>query len=105
MDTATLITSRLMGREDHGLARIIKKAICIRVNNPKLNRNVGKYEHDIWHRVLFNTPDLKINNDNAHAHRTPFNRHAQSIPTNRHVHRTIGHIVHAQTSEHVHRTS
>ena len=31
--------------------------------------------------------------------------HAQSIPTNRHVHRTIGHIGYAQSSEHANRTS
>ena len=40
----------------------------IRVNNPTLNRNVGKYNlHHIWESILFNTPDLKINNDNGHA--------------------------------------
>ena len=35
---------------------------------------------------LFNTPDLKISNDNGYAQRTSFSGHAQSIPTNRHVH-------------------
>ena len=29
----------------------------------------------------------------------------KSIATNRHLHRTIGHTGHAQTLEHVHRTS
>ena len=34
------------------------------------NRNVGKYNlHHIWDRILFNTPDLKISNNNGHAHR------------------------------------
>ena len=61
----------IIGREDHGLARTVKESVCIRVNNPTLNRNVGKYNlHHIWDRVLFNTPHLKINNDNGHAHRT-----------------------------------
>ena len=55
--------------------------------------------------ILFNTPDLKVNNDNGHVHRTPFSGHAQSIPTNRHTHRTIGHTGHALNLEHVHRTS
>ena len=60
-------------REDHGLARTINESIYIRVKNPTLIRNVGKYNlHHIWDRVLFNTPDHKINNDNGHAHRTPF---------------------------------
>ena len=91
----------IVGREDHGLARTIKESIYIRVNNPTLNRNVGKYNlHHIWDRVLINTPDLKISNDNRHAHRTPFSGLAQSIPTKRHVHRTLGHIGLAQISEH-----
>ena len=33
----------IIGREDRDLARTIKEAIYIRVNNPSLNRNVGKY--------------------------------------------------------------
>ena len=50
-------------------------------------------------------PDLKISNDNGHAHRTSFSGHAQSFPTNRHAYRTVGHTGHAHISEHVHRTS
>ena len=94
-------------REDHGLARIYKESIHIRVNNPTLNRNMGKYNlHHIWDRVLFSTLDLKINNDNGHAHRTPISWYAQSLPPNRHVHKnTIKHPRNAQTPEHVHRTS
>ena len=34
----------IIGREDHGLARTIKEAIYIRVNNPTLNRSIGKYK-------------------------------------------------------------
>ena len=75
----------ITGREDHGLTRAIKESIYIRVNNPTLNRNVGKYNiHQIWDRVLFNTPDLKINNANGHVHRTSSGGHAEFIPTNRH---------------------
>ena len=33
----------IIGREDHGLARTIKDSIYIRVNNPTLSRNGGKY--------------------------------------------------------------
>ena len=96
----------IIGREDHGLARTIKESIYIRVNNPTHNRNVGKYNlHHIRDRVLFNTPDLKINNDIGHAHRTSLSGNAQSIPTNRHSHRTIGHTGYALNSEHAHRTS
>ena len=67
---------------DHGLARTIKKSIYIRVNNLALNSNVGKYNLlHIWDRVLFSTPNLKINNDNEHAHRISLSVHAQSTPT------------------------
>ena len=49
----------IIGREDHGLARTIKDSIYIRVNNPTLNMNLGKYKlNHIWDRVLLNTPDL-----------------------------------------------
>ena len=34
----------IMGREDQHLSRSIKEAICIRVNDPSLNRNIGKYQ-------------------------------------------------------------
>ena len=99
-------TFTVIRREDHGLARTIKESIYIRVNNPTLGRNVGKYNlHHIWDRVLFNIPDLKISNDNGYSHRTSFSGQAQSIPTNRYVLRTTGHTGHVQTSEHVHRTS
>ena len=60
----------IIGRKDHGLARIIKESIYIRVNNPTCNGNIGKYNlYHIWDIVLFNTPDLQMNNDNGHVHR------------------------------------
>ena len=49
------------GREDQNLMRTIKEALYIRVNNPSLNRNIGKYHlPHIWDEVLFNTFELKI---------------------------------------------
>ena len=46
--TTTLDNFNIIGREDHGLPRTIKESIFIMVNNPTLNRNVGKYNlHDI----------------------------------------------------------
>ena len=49
----------IIGREDWGQARTIKESIYIRVNNPTLNQNIGKYNlNHIWDRVLFNTPGL-----------------------------------------------
>ena len=41
----------ILGREDQGLTRTIKVVIYIRVNNPTLNRNIGKFNH-IWDRTV-----------------------------------------------------
>ena len=50
----------IIGKGDWGQARTIKESIYIRVNNPSLNQNIGKYNlSHIWDRVLFNTPGLK----------------------------------------------
>ena len=39
----------------------IKEALYIRVNDPSLNRNVGKYHLlHVWDEVLFNTSELKL---------------------------------------------
>ena len=44
------------------MARAIKEAMYIRVNNPTLNKNIGKYNlQHLWDRVLHSTPELKIN--------------------------------------------
>ena len=51
----------IVGREDQNLKRTIKEALYIRVNNPSLNRDVGKYQlPHIWDEVLFNIPELKL---------------------------------------------
>ena len=55
--SATADNFNIIGREDRDLAKTIKEAIYIQVNNPSLNRNVGKYHlSHLWDRVLFNTP-------------------------------------------------
>ena len=52
---------KIIGREHHGISRTFKEAIYMRVNNPTLNRNVGKYNlPHILDKVLFTTPELKI---------------------------------------------
>ena len=52
---------QIIGREGHGIARTNKESIYVRVNNPTLNRNIGKFNlHHIWDRVLLNTTGLKI---------------------------------------------
>ena len=53
---------QIIGRGENTLARTIKDAIYIRVNNSTLNRNIGKYNLPyILHWVLFTIPELKIN--------------------------------------------
>ena len=43
----------IVGREE--IAKFIKEAILIRVNDPSLNRNIGKYQLlHIWGAVLVN---------------------------------------------------
>ena len=45
----TLDNLKIIGREDNSLARNIKDSMYIRVNNPTLNRNIGKYNlPHIW---------------------------------------------------------
>ena len=61
----TLDNLSIVGREDHNLMRLIKEAIYIRVNNPSLNRNIGKYHlPHIWDEVMNNIAELKIKNNN-----------------------------------------
>ena len=51
----------IVGREDQNLIRAIKEAIYIRVNNPSLNRNIGKYHlPHIWDEVLLNNSEQKL---------------------------------------------
>ena len=43
----------IVGREDQSIARTIKDAILIWINDPSLNRNIGKYQlPHIWDEVL-----------------------------------------------------
>ena len=49
------------GKEDQNLNKTIKEALYIRVNDPFLNRNIGKYHlPHIWDEVLPKTPELKF---------------------------------------------
>ena len=52
---------QIIGREGNNLARNIKESIFIRINNPTLNNNIGKFNlPHIWDRVLLNTPGLNL---------------------------------------------
>ena len=51
----------IVGREDQSIARSIKETILIRVNDPSLNQNIGKYQlPHIWDEVLAKLPELKL---------------------------------------------
>ena len=55
----SLYNISIVGREDWNLIRTTDEALYIRVNNPSLNKNIGKYclPH-IWYEILFNTSKL-----------------------------------------------
>ena len=59
--TVTINNFTIIGREDQILLRAIKEALFIRVNDPSLNRNIGKYHlPHIWDEVLHKTSELKL---------------------------------------------
>ena len=59
--TTTLENFSIVGREDQNLTRLIKESMYIRVNNPSLNRNIGKYHlPHIWNEDLLNNTELTL---------------------------------------------
>ena len=51
----------IVGSKDQSIARAIRDAMLIRVNDPSLNRNIGKYQlPQIWDEVLVKSPELKL---------------------------------------------
>ena len=51
----------IIGRDDQNITRAIKEALFIRVTDPSLNRNIGKYHLPyIWDEVLHRTLELKL---------------------------------------------
>ena len=51
----------IVERKDQNIARTIKEAILIRVNDPSLNRNIGKFQlPHIWDEVLVKSLELKL---------------------------------------------
>ena len=56
----------IVATEAQGVAWAIKEAIFIRVNDPSLNRNLGKYQlPHIWDEVLQDTPTLHLRQPSA----------------------------------------
>ena len=57
----TINNFSIVGREDQNLMRTIKEALYIRVNDPSLNRNIGKHHlPHVQDKVLFNISELKL---------------------------------------------
>ena len=57
----TINNFTIVGREDQNLTRAIKEALFIRVNDPSLKRNIGKYHlPHIWDEVLHTISELKL---------------------------------------------
>ena len=51
----------MIDREAHGDTRKIKEAMYIWVNDPFLNRSLGKYNLvHLWDEVLQDTPSLQL---------------------------------------------
>ena len=51
----------IVDREAQGLTRNIKEAMYIKVNDPSLNRNLGKFQlPQVWDQVLKDTPSLHL---------------------------------------------
>ena len=51
----------IVGRKDNSIARNITEAIFIRVNDPSLNRNIGKFQlPHISDEVLARSPELYL---------------------------------------------
>ena len=51
----------IVDREAQGLTRNVTEAMYIKVNDPSLNRNLGKFQiPHVWDQVLKNTPSLHL---------------------------------------------
>ena len=59
--STTINNFSIVGNEEHNLSRLIKESMYIRVNDPSLNKNIGKYHlPHIWDEVLVNITELKM---------------------------------------------
>ena len=59
--TTNINNFSIVGREEQNLSRLIKESMFITVNNPSLNKNIGKYHlPHVWDEVLINNIELKL---------------------------------------------
>ena len=77
---STETSFNIIGREDQGMARTIKESIYIRVNNPTLNQNIGKYNHShLWDRVILTPQGINCTLPSSQAHK--HNSGSNHVPT------------------------
>ena len=73
---------KIIHKEVHSHSRIIKEAMFISVNDPTLNRNLGKYQcPHIWDCILQASPMLQLKPSSLPASPTPLPLTILSIPT------------------------
>ena len=66
------VNFNIIGREGQDIIRLIKESIFIRVNNPTLNRHIGKFQlSNLWDRVLFSAPNIKVAITKGNAQHSP----------------------------------
>ena len=59
--TTNINNFSIVGREEQNLSRLVKESMFIRVNNPSLNKNIGKYHlPHVRDEVLINNIELKL---------------------------------------------
>ena len=59
--TTNINNFSIVGREEQNLSRQIKESMFIMVNNPSLNKNIGKYHlPHVWDEVLINNIEFKL---------------------------------------------
>ena len=93
------------------LARSIKESIFIRVSNPTLNRNIGRFNlPHIWDRVLLNAPGLNLKRHvqafghaNSNQPNIPTHLNQPNFPT--HLGQPNSTMQFFTGSEHAHRTT
>ena len=72
----TIDNFSIVGREGNGFARTIKDSIYVRVNNPTLNKSIGKHNlPHVWGGILVNIPELQF----KHQRELPTHQQSQKI--------------------------
>ena len=62
----------IIHRETQGSSRNIREAMFIHVNDPSLNRNLGKYQlPHVWDNILQDTPALQLKQSNLTPYPIP----------------------------------